>query len=145
MRLISVDLEEKQAGEISILMRGRWRRGGRLCSLLFTESFRYNLINKSLLGKIQPLVGRQVSVYPGGGDMSYYLACEDSARGKWVFAFLFVCRAGAGAVSRLVLSVMMPEAEQSVLSCDQLCGSATRLLNSLGTPGLPSHTATAPL
>ena len=43
----------------------------------------------------------------------------------------------AGAVSRLVLSVMMPEAEQSVLSCDQLCGSVTRLLNSLGS--LASH------
>ena len=32
-----------------------------------------------------------------------------------------------------VLSVMMPEAGQSVLSCDQQCGTTTRLLNSLGT------------
>ena len=56
---------------------------------------------------------------------------------------IFVCcrQGSAGAQARLVLSVMMPEAEQSVLSCDQLCGSPARLLNSLGTPGLPSHTA----
>ena len=32
-----------------------------------------------------------------------------------------------------VLSVMMPEAGQSVLGCDQLCGSRALLLNSLGT------------
>ena len=43
MRLISVDLEEKQAGEISILMREARAgegRGGQHCSLLFIESFR---------------------------------------------------------------------------------------------------------